>query len=122
MGIPWYVICYFSPIAFNIFSLIFVSLSSMCLSMFLLGLILYGTLSFLDLGNCFLSHVMEVFRYYVFKYFLRLFPSLFSFWDPYNVNIGVFDFVPVVSKTVLVSFHSFFFLLFCSSDFHHSVF
>ena len=46
MGFPLYVTCYFSLAAFNILSLcfIFVSLISMCLDTFLLGLILYGTL------------------------------------------------------------------------------
>ena len=46
MGIPLYVICCFSLAAFNIFSLnlIFDSLSNMCLGVFLLGFILYGTL------------------------------------------------------------------------------
>ena len=38
MGIPLYVICFFSFVAFNIFSLylIFVSLINMCFGMFLL--------------------------------------------------------------------------------------
>ena len=46
MGSPLYVIYCFSFVAFNIFSLslIFVSLITMCLCMFLLGFILYGTL------------------------------------------------------------------------------
>ena len=46
MGFPFYVTCCFSLAAFNIFSLclVFVSLISMCLDMFLLGFILYGTL------------------------------------------------------------------------------
>ena len=46
MGIPFYVICWFSLAAFNIFSLylIFDSLINMCLGMFLLGFILCGTL------------------------------------------------------------------------------
>ena len=46
MGVPLYVICCFSFPAFNIFSLylIFDSLINMCLGMFLLGFILYGTL------------------------------------------------------------------------------
>ena len=47
MGIPLYVICCFPlAAAFNIFSLylIFDSLINMCLGLFLLGLILYGTL------------------------------------------------------------------------------
>ena len=50
MGFPLYVTCCFSLAVFNILSLclIFVSLISMCLGMFLLGFILYGTLCFLD--------------------------------------------------------------------------
>ena len=46
MGVPLYVICCFSLIAFNILSLslIFVILITMCLGMFLFGLILYWTL------------------------------------------------------------------------------
>ena len=46
MGMPLYVICCFSLAAFNIFSLylIFDSLINMCLGVFLLGCILYGTL------------------------------------------------------------------------------
>ena len=49
--------------------------------------------------------------------------SLFSFWDPYNVNVGAFNVVPEVSCHCF----SFFSLLVlfciwsCSSDFHHSV-
>ena len=45
MGFPLYVTCCFSLTAFNILSLclVFVSLSSMCLGVFLLGFILYGT-------------------------------------------------------------------------------
>ena len=46
MGVPLYVTCCFSLAAFNILSLclVFVSLISMCLGVFLLGFILYGTL------------------------------------------------------------------------------
>ena len=46
MGFPFYVTCCFSRAAFNILSLclVFVSLISMCLGVFLLGFILYGTL------------------------------------------------------------------------------
>ena len=44
MGVPLYVTCHFSLVAFNILSLIFVSLITMCLGMFLLGFILPGTL------------------------------------------------------------------------------
>ena len=49
------------------------------------------------------------------------FPSLFSFWDPYNVNVDAFNIVPEVSDCL--HFFSFFvFILFHSSDFHQSVF
>ena len=57
----------------------------------------WDSLHFLDLSDCFLSHVREVFSYYLFEYFLRPFLSLFSFWNPYNVNVGVFNVVPEVS-------------------------
>ena len=75
MWVPLYVICHFSLIVFNILSLslIPVSLNTVCLSVFLLLFILPGTLCFLDLVDYFLSHVREVFSYYLFKYFLRSF-------------------------------------------------
>ena len=46
LGIPLCVICCFSLAAFNMFSLylIFDTLINMCLGVFLLGFILYGTL------------------------------------------------------------------------------
>ena len=46
MGFPWHVTCCFFLAAFNILSscLVFVNLNSMCLGVFLLGFILYGTL------------------------------------------------------------------------------
>ena len=124
MEIPLYVIFCFSLAVFNIFSLnlIFVSLIKMCLGVFLLGFILYGTLCFLDLGDYFLSHVKKVFHYNLFKYFLSPFLFLFFFWDPYNSNVGAFSVVPEVSEIVFNSFHSFFFILFLSSYFHHFVF
>ena len=111
MGIPLYVICHFSLVAFSnfSFSLIFVNLITMCLDVFLLGFILPGTLRSLDLGGYFFSHVREVFDYNLFKYFLGSFLSLFSFWDPYNVNVGVFNVVPEVILGCL-HFFSFFFL------------
>ena len=72
------VYCCFSLPAFNILSLclVFVSLSNMCLGMFLLGFILYGTLCLLGLIDCFLFHVGEIFSYKVFKNFLI--PLFFS--------------------------------------------
>ena len=69
----------------------------MCLSVFLRVYPVWDSLHFLDLGDCLLSHVREFFSYYLFKYFLRSFLSLFSFWDPYNVNVDAFDIVLEVS-------------------------
>ena len=95
MGVPLYVICHFSLVAVNNFSLslIFVSLITMCLGVFLLGFILPGNLC-ASLGGYFLSHVREVFKCNLFKYFLGSFLSLL--WDPYNVNVGAFNVVPEV--------------------------
>ena len=42
----------------------------------------WDSLCFLNLDDCSLFHVRNVFSHYLFKYFLRLFFSLFSFWDP----------------------------------------
>ena len=121
--IPLYVICCFSLAAFNIFSLylFFDSLLNMFLGVFLLGFFLFGTLcaSWIDY---FLSHVREVFKYNLFKYFLRPFLFLFFLWDPSNSNVGAFNVVPEVSATVLNSFHSFFFILLCGSHFHYFIF
>ena len=124
MGIPLYVICCFSLAAFSIFILylIFDSLIDMCLGVFLLGFILYGTLHFLDLIDYFLSRIREVFKYNLFKYFLIPFLFLFFFWDPYNSNVGAFNVLPEVSETILNSFHSFFFFLLCGGYFHYFIF
>ena len=113
----------FSLVVFNILSLslTFASLITMCLSVFLLGFILPGTLCFPYLSDYFLSHVKEVFSNYPFKYFLRFFLSLFSLWDPYIVSVVLLN---VVTKLFRVSsFFSFFFfyILFCSIDFYHSI-
>jgi len=47
------------------------------------------------LSELFLSHVREVFGYYLFRYFL--WPFLFSFSHPYNVDVDVFKVVPEFS-------------------------
>ena len=112
-----YAICHFSLVAFKFYlSLIFISLITMCLGAFFLGFILPGTLCFLNLVDYFLSHVWDVFSYYLFKYFLRSFLYLFSFWDPYNTYVGTFNVFPEVLGC-LHFFYSFFYILFCSSDF-----
>ena len=124
MGFPLFVTFSFSLNAFNILSLclVFVSLISMCLGVFLLGFILYGTLCLLGLIDHFLFHVGKIFNYSLFKNFLIPFLFLFFFWDPYYSNVGAFDIVPEVSETILSSFHSFYFILLFRSYFHHFIF
>ena len=124
MGIPLYVICCFSLAAFNISSLclIFVNLINMCLGVFCLGFILFGTLGFLDFGDYFLPHFREVFNYYLLKYFLMIFLFVFFFWDSYDSNVGAFNIVPEVSDIVLISFNSFYFFPLCFIYFYHSIF
>ena len=77
----------------------------MCLGVFHLWFILFGTLDFLGLGCYFLPHFMDVFNYCL-KYFLMAFLFAF-FWDSYDSNIAAFNIVPEVSEVVLVSFNSF---------------
>ena len=95
--------------------LVLVSLISMCLGLFLLGFILYGTLcasctrltiSFSIWGK--FSTIISL------KNFLIPFLFLFFFWDCYNSNVSALDIVPEVSETILSSFHSFYFI--CSSE------
>ena len=124
MGFPLYVTCCYSLDAFNILSLflIFVSLISMCLGIFLLRFILYGTLcaswnwwniSFSMLGNFSTIISSKIFSY----------PFFFSSsGTPYNLNVGAFDMVPKVSDAVLSSFHSFYFILLFRSYFNRFIF
>ena len=71
----------------------------------------WDSLGFLDLGDYFHPHFREVFNYYLLKYFLMVFLFVFFFWDSYDLNVGVFNTVPVVSEIVLISFNSFFLFL-----------
>ena len=86
MGIPLCVICCFSLAAFNSCSLclIFINLINMCLGVFHLGFILFGTLCFLDLCKYFLPDFREVFSYYLLEYFLMAFIFVLFFWDSYD--------------------------------------
>src|SRR5574337_611688 len=111
MGIPLCVICCFSLAAFNICSLclVFVNLINMCLGVFHLGFILFGTLwvSWTGMAISF-PHFKEVFICYLLKYFFMPFLFVFFFWDPYDLNVGAFNIVPEVFEVVLISFNSFF--------------
>ena len=79
MGIPLHVTYCFSLVASNIFSwsLISVNWTPMCLGVFLLELTLYRTLCFLDLGDCFLSHLREIFTWLpvLFKWQVSVCPT-----------------------------------------------
>ena len=110
MGSPLYGICCFSVAALIFFIVFNFCLISICLDMFLLGFILYGTFcTSRTWVDYFLSHVREVFGCNHFKCFLRPFLFLFSFWDPYDSNVGAADVVPGS-----LSLSSFLFVLFCS--------
>ena len=99
-------------------SLIFVSFITQCLSVFLLGFILPGILCTSWIWLTIPVLMLGKFSAIIFSNISSGLFSLFSCWDPYNVNIGVFNVVPGVSQAVLISFHSFFYILFCGSDFH----
>ena len=109
LRVPLYVTCCFSLATFNILSLslIFAILITMCFDVVLFGLIMFGTLCFLDLDACFFSQIREVFSYYVFKYVLCPFLSLFAFWDPFYVSVTTLMFS---QKSLKLS--SFLFILF----------
>ena len=124
MGFPFYVTCCFSLAAFNMLSLclVFVSLISMCLGVFLLRFTLYGTLcaswTWLTISFSMLGKLSTIISSKIFSYHFFFFFS----WDPYNLNVGAFDIVPEVSETIPSSFHSFYFILLFRSYFHHFIF
>ena len=90
MGVPLYVIGHFPLVAFNILSVFNFCQFDYYVSWCVPPWVYPETLCFLDLVDYFLSHVRGVFSYYLFKYFLESFLSLFSFWDPYKANFGTF--------------------------------
>ena len=69
----------------------------MCLCVVLFGLILFGTLCFLDLDVCFLSKISEIFSYYFFQISSLPLSLLLGLWDSYNVNVSTFGGVQKVS-------------------------
>ena len=81
----------------------------------------WESLGFLDLGDYFLPHFREVFKYYLLKYFLMVFLFVF-FWDPYDSNVGAFNIVLEVSEVVLISFNSFSLFPLYFIYFYHSIF
>ena len=112
IGVSLYAVFCFPLVAFNILSLslIFVNLIvSLCVPPWVYPA--WDSLCFLDLVDYFLYYVWEVFSYYLFKYFLRSFLSLF-FWTPKMRML-----VCLMSSQGflrLSSFLFFFFSVFCS--------
>ena len=123
MGIPLYIISCFSPIAFNCFLCVYISLVWLIclLACFSLGSSCMGVSGFLDLGGYFLSHIREAFIYNLLKCFLIPFLFLFLFWELYNFKFDALNVTPEVSVAVFISFY-FFFVLLCFSYFYHSFF
>ena len=125
MGFPLHVTCCFSLAAVNILSLclIFVSLISMCLGMFLLGFILCGTLcaswTWLTISFSVLGKFSTIISSKIFSY--SFFFSSSSGTPIIWMLVLLFDIVPEVSETILSSFHSFYFILLFRSYFHHFI-
>ena len=124
MGFSLYVTCCFFLAAFHTLSLclIILSLFNMCLSVFLLGFVLSGTLCaswiWLTISSFFLWKFLTIIASKIFSY-----PYfLFFFRGPYNSNVAVFIIIPEASETILHSFHSFDFILLFRSYFHHFIF
>ena len=96
VGISSYVICCFSLVLLNTWSLTFTNLFNMCLGMFLLGFILNGTLCASWTWVTVSSPVLGKFSAFISSNIFSVPFSLFSFWGLYNANVGVFTIVPEV--------------------------
>ena len=124
MGVPLYVICHFSLVAFNTLSLslTFVSLITMCLGVFLLGFILPGTLC---ASWTWLTISFPMFGKFSSIITLNVFSGPFSLDSPSGtpimrvlVHLMLSQRFPRLSSFLFILF---FYILFCSSDFRHSV-
>ena len=73
------------------------------------GFLDWVAISFLMLGKFSTYSFLKYFPYPFFFFFL--------FWDLYNSNVGVLNIFWEVSEAVLISFHSFLFILLCFSYF-----
>ena len=121
MGFPLYVPCYFSLADFNILSLclVFVSLISMCLDVFLLGFTLYGTLyaswTCLTISFSMLGKFSTIISSKIFLY-----PFFFSSSGTPILQMLVHLILSQRSlENSLSSFHSFYFILLFRSYFYH---
>ena len=74
--------------------------------------LLWDSLSFLDfLEVYFLCRIGEVILHYFFKKVLNFLLFLFSFWYPYDLDVGTFKDVLEVPKPLLIFLKSSFFIL-----------
>ena len=77
---------------------------------------LWDSLSFLDfLGVCFLCQIGEVLHYFSNKFSVSFLLFLFSFWYPYDLDVGTFKVVLEVPKPLLSFLNSYLFILFWSN-------
>lgn len=89
---------------FSLWSLIFIGFITVFLGLYLLGLILRGTLCSLDFVDCFFSRVRDVFSYCLFRYFLG------PFSPPSGTPIMLLVYLTEPQKSLKLSF--FLFVLF----------
>ena len=115
VGVPLYIMNYFSPAAFKIISLslTFRILNIMCLRVFLWVDLIWGPLSFLYLEIHISSKIWEVFSYHFFKYIFCLFLSLLFSETP---MIWMFIWLMVSYNSCRFSLLFFILLSFCSSN------
>ena len=125
MRFPLYITYCFSLAAFNILSLclVFVSLISMCLGVFLLGFILYGILcaswTWLTISFSMLGKISTIISSKIFSYPLFLSSSSGT---PIILMLVHLILSQRSLETILSSFYSFYFILPFRSYFHHFIF
>ena len=68
-------------------------------------------LCFLDLYVYFLCQIKEVFFIIFSNKFSFFLLSLFSFWHPYDSDVGIFKVVPEIPKPIFIFLNSCFFFL-----------
>ena len=74
--------------------------------------LLWDSLGFQDcLEVYFFCLIGEVFVHYLFKYIFNILLLFFSFWHPYNSDIGTFQVVPEIPQPLFIFLDSCFFIL-----------
>ena len=122
MGVLLYVICHFSLVAFNnlSLSLIFISLTTMCVRVSVLGFILPGTLctswTWLAISFPMLGSFSSIISPNIFSG-----PLSSSYPSGASIMRMLLHLMLSPRSLRLSSFHSFFFILFHGSDFHHPI-